>query len=164
MWEGSSGMNTILSIGERFQKPLWIFPKNSICKAYWGDQIIRAYSILKRKNELWGSTQQGWLDMYQWYVPIAINIVEYILRYLFRDIYHDIYTEKKWMDFHNKHLPAVSAEGSRGKILILPREVRWNTMADAIQTFLEYRGKLVQLCQNHKDNIDFHIIKTVNTV
>lgn len=64
--------------------------------------------------------------------------------------------------FRNKHLPAAFAKETLGKKLILPHEVRWNTMTDAIKSFLENRGNLVQLCQDHKDNIDPDITKLIN--
>ncbi|CAH0563065.1 unnamed protein product [Brassicogethes aeneus] len=66
--------------------------------------------------------------------------------------------------FRNKHLPAALAKETLGKKLILPHEVRWNTMTDAIKSFLENRGNLVQLCQDHKNDIDPHITKIINDV
>lgn len=37
-------------------------------------------------------------------------------------------------------------------------------MTDAIKSFLENRGNLVQLCQDHKDDIDPDIIKIINDI
>jgi hypothetical protein len=64
--------------------------------------------------------------------------------------------------FRNKHLPSALYKQKQGKKLIMPLEVRWNTMNDAAKLFLDNRGILVQLCQDHRDIIDADISKIVN--
>lgn len=64
--------------------------------------------------------------------------------------------------FRNKHLPAALYKNTQGKKLIMPLEVRWNTMNDAVKSFLDNRGILVQLCQDHRQTIDADISRIVN--
>ena len=64
--------------------------------------------------------------------------------------------------FRNKHLPAAFYKEMKGKKLVMPQEVRWNTMGDAIKSYLDNRGILVQLCQDHDEVIDKDIIKIIN--
>lgn len=64
--------------------------------------------------------------------------------------------------FRNHHIPAALYKQAGGKMLVLPLEVRWNTMSDAIRSYLDNRGILVQISQDHKEKIDRDIIKIVN--
>ncbi|XP_047986596.1 uncharacterized protein LOC125226609 [Leguminivora glycinivorella] len=64
--------------------------------------------------------------------------------------------------FRNHHIPAALYKQAGGKKLVLPLEVRWNTMNDAIRSYLDNRGILVQVSQDHKDKIDREVIKIVN--
>lgn len=66
--------------------------------------------------------------------------------------------------FKYTHLPNAWYREVGGKMLVIPQEVRWNTYFDSIKCFLENRGKLVQICQDHKNDIDKHIFKLVNDV
>ena len=51
-----------------------------------------------------------------------------------------------------------------GTGLVLPQEVWWNTSGDSIRVYLKNRGILVQVCQDHEDDIDSAIFKIVNDV
>lgn len=64
--------------------------------------------------------------------------------------------------FRNHHIPAALYKQAGGKKLVLPLEVRWNTMSDAIRSYLDNRGILVQVSQDHKEKIDRDVIKIVN--
>jgi hypothetical protein len=64
--------------------------------------------------------------------------------------------------FHNKPPPAAWYKSGGGSKLILPQEVRWNTVHDCIDSFLKNRGVLVQITQDHKEEIDNTICATVN--
>lgn len=64
--------------------------------------------------------------------------------------------------FRNTHLPAAWYKSMKGTKLVLPCEVRWNTMSKAIESFLKNRGILVQICQDHKSEIDKNIATIVN--
>lgn len=65
--------------------------------------------------------------------------------------------------FRNKHLPAAWFKAGKGKKLILPQQVRWNTVFDSIKSYLDNRGILVQICQDHKDDINDEICSLVNS-
>jgi len=66
--------------------------------------------------------------------------------------------------FRNKQLPAAWYKDAGGSMLVLPQEVRWNTLKDTLASFLKTRGILVQVYQDHKDDIDKNIFQTVNDV
>lgn len=48
--------------------------------------------------------------------------------------------------FRNKHLPNAGYRQAHGKMLVMPIACRWNTMRDAIQSYLENRGTMIQIC------------------
>jgi hypothetical protein len=66
--------------------------------------------------------------------------------------------------FRNKQLPAAWYKNCGGTKLVMPQEVRWNTVHDCIQSFLRNRGVLVQDVQDHNADIDPNIADAVNDV
>lgn len=64
--------------------------------------------------------------------------------------------------FRNKHIPAALYKEAGGKKLVMPQEVRWNTMHDAIRCYLDNRGILIQLCQDRREAFDSDIRKVIN--
>lgn len=66
--------------------------------------------------------------------------------------------------FRNKHLPAAWYKEAKGKKLIMPIVVRWNSFRDTIRSFVENRGILVQICQNHREEIESDIYRIVNDI
>lgn len=66
--------------------------------------------------------------------------------------------------FRNKHLPSAWYKQAGGKKLVIPQEVRWNTVSDSIQSYLDNRGILVQVCQDHREEIDSDIFRIVNDI
>lgn len=66
--------------------------------------------------------------------------------------------------FKYTHLPTAWYKKNGGKLLVIPQAVRWNTMFDTLKSFLDNRGKLVQVCQDHKLEIDKEIFNLVNDV
>lgn len=66
--------------------------------------------------------------------------------------------------FRNKHLPAAWYKEAKGNKLIMPQEVRWNTVTDSLKSYLDNRGILVQVCQDHKENIDKDVFRIVNDI
>lgn len=66
--------------------------------------------------------------------------------------------------FRNTHLPAAWYKEAKGKRLITPQQVRWNTATDAVESYLENRGILVQVCQDKKELIDPNIFRIVNDI
>jgi len=78
------------------------------------------------------------------------------------DVKDEIVTIAKY--FRNRQRPAAWFKTAGGSNLSLPIDVRWNTVSDAILSFLKNRGILVQVCQDHKDDIDPPIVERVNDV
>lgn len=61
--------------------------------------------------------------------------------------------------FRNNHFANACYRKSGAPKLVLPSEVRWNTMVDCLETYLKGWPTLLQICEEHRDTID----KTVQT-
>lgn len=66
--------------------------------------------------------------------------------------------------FRNHHLPASWYKLAGGKKLVLPQDVRWNTLADSLESFLRNWPILVQVCEEHRENIDKDVAKQVTNL
>lgn len=84
---------------------------------------------------------------------VDIDVIQYgcsahILNLLAKDIENSATTDsilKIIKYFRNKHLPSALFKQAGGKKLKMPLEIRWNIMNDAIKSYLDNRGILVQL-------------------
>lgn len=47
---------------------------------------------------------------------------------------------------------------------MLPQDVRWNSLADCLQSYLDNWSVLIKVCEEHKDDIDREIAKKVEDV
>jgi hypothetical protein len=56
--------------------------------------------------------------------------------------------------FRNNHFANAKYKQEGCKALILPSDVRWNTMADCLEIYLKEWPKLVKICEENKDKID----------
>lgn len=66
--------------------------------------------------------------------------------------------------FRNHHLPAAWYKAAGGKKLVVPQEVRWNTLADCLQSYLDNWSTIIKVCDDHRDNIDSKISKKVQDI
>ena len=66
--------------------------------------------------------------------------------------------------FRNSHLPAAWYKSTGGKKLVLPQEVRWNTLADSLQCYLDNWTMILKVCEEHRDHIDGKIAKKVRDI
>ena len=66
---------------------------------------------------------------------------------------------QKVKSFQNSHLPAVCYKSTGYKKLVLQQEVRWNTLADSFQCYLDIWTMILKVCEEHRDNIDSVIVK-----
>lgn len=64
--------------------------------------------------------------------------------------------------FRNHHVPGSLYKEGGGKMLVMPADTRWNTMADSIESYLQNWDILVKICKEHSDDIDKQIIRKVN--
>ena len=51
--------------------------------------------------------------------------------------------------FRNTHLPAAKYRASGGKALVLPHEVRWNTVSDCLESYIANWPILVKVCEEY---------------
>lgn len=66
--------------------------------------------------------------------------------------------------FRNKHLPSAWYKEANGKKLVMPQEVRWNTVSDCLRSYLDNRGILIPICQDRGSQIDDEICALVSDV
>lgn len=66
--------------------------------------------------------------------------------------------------FRNVHLPAAWYKAAGGKCLVLPQDVRWNTLADCLQSYLDNWPTLLKVCEEHRGNIDSTVASKVQNI
>ena len=66
--------------------------------------------------------------------------------------------------FRNSHLPAAWYKSTGAKKLVLPQEVRWNTLADSLQCYLDNWAIILKVCEEHRENIDGMVAKKVRDI
>lgn len=63
--------------------------------------------------------------------------------------------------FRNHQMPCAIYKELGGSALILPSEVRWNTMADSLESYLQNWPILCKVCEENREIIDKEIIKLI---
>lgn len=66
--------------------------------------------------------------------------------------------------FRNCHVSSALYKQTGGKMLVLPHEVRWNTVADCLDSYLSNWPILLSICEEHRDVIDDEIKKKVTNL
>ena len=66
--------------------------------------------------------------------------------------------------FRNTHLPALWYKVVGGKNLVLPLEVRWNTLADCLHSYLDNWATPLKVCDEHRDSIDTIVARKVQDI
>lgn len=66
--------------------------------------------------------------------------------------------------FRNTHIPAAKYRQAGGKMLVLPSEVRWNTIADTIEAYLDNWHILSKICTENRLTFDKNIIAKVENI
>ena len=63
--------------------------------------------------------------------------------------------------FRNNHFAAASLKSNDGLRLIMPQEVRWNTMADCLESYIKNWPILMTICEENRDKIESSIASIV---
>ena len=63
--------------------------------------------------------------------------------------------------FRNTHLPAAWYKAAGGRKLVVPQEVRWNSLVDTLQCYLDNWAVLLLVCENLREGIDKQIAAKV---
>lgn len=66
--------------------------------------------------------------------------------------------------FRNNHFAAAAYKSAGGLRLVMPQEVRWNTMADCLETYISQWPKLMSVCEQNRDEIDKDISNIVTNI
>lgn len=66
--------------------------------------------------------------------------------------------------FRNSHLPSAWYKEKGGKRLVVPQDVRWNTVCECFEVYVNEWTKLLQICEEHKEEIDQVIFQKVSNI
>lgn len=66
--------------------------------------------------------------------------------------------------FRNNHFAVAAYKSAGGLRLIMPQDVRWNTMADCLETYITQWPKLMAICEQNRNNIDKDIANIVTNI
>lgn len=56
--------------------------------------------------------------------------------------------------FRNNHFASAKYRQEGGNLLVMPQDVRWNTMSDCLDSYLTNWSKLMKICEDNRDKID----------
>ena len=63
--------------------------------------------------------------------------------------------------FRNTHLPAARYKAAGGKSLVIPHEIRWNTLTDCLDSYISNWPILVKVCEEYRHEINGNISNKV---
>jgi len=66
--------------------------------------------------------------------------------------------------FRNNHFAAAAYKSNDGPRLIMPQEVRWNTMADCLESYSKHWPILMTICERKCDKTDSSIANIVTNL
>ncbi|XP_067412762.1 heterogeneous nuclear ribonucleoprotein U-like protein 1 isoform X2 [Emydura macquarii macquarii] len=66
--------------------------------------------------------------------------------------------------FRNNHFASASLKRAGGSRLILPQDVRWNSVVDCFEQFIKNWPILIKLCEENRDKIDGSISSKVSNI
>ena len=66
--------------------------------------------------------------------------------------------------FRNTHLPAAWYRATGGKCLVMPQDVRWNTLSDCLRSYLDNWTTLLKVCEEHRGAIDSTVASKVQNI
>lgn len=66
--------------------------------------------------------------------------------------------------FRNNHFASAEYKKEKGNALIVPQDVRWNTMADCLGSYIDNWSSLMKICENNRDTIDKDIQGKVSNI
>ncbi|KAJ8720593.1 hypothetical protein PYW08_006058 [Mythimna loreyi] len=66
--------------------------------------------------------------------------------------------------WHYKTVMTKSKKEAGGKALVLPQDIRWNTLADCLESYVNKWHCLVKVCSEHRTELDLTIVRNVQDV
>lgn len=66
--------------------------------------------------------------------------------------------------FRNNHFASSKYKSEGGKGLLMPYDVRWNTLADCLEIYITEWQKLLKICEEYPDKIDYKIFQKVSDI
>jgi uncharacterized protein YuzB (UPF0349 family) len=66
--------------------------------------------------------------------------------------------------FRNTHLPKAWYHAAGGSALILPQDVRWNTLCDCLEAYIKNWSLIMKVCEEHRDAIEGDIQNKVRNM
>ncbi|GBP75210.1 hypothetical protein EVAR_88816_1 [Eumeta japonica] len=128
-------------------------------KSIGGKLLDEVYDTVKSnmENNLKGKVVcmalDGWSNIRN--EPIVCDIEE-------AEIKSDVKKIIKYFKYH--HFPQAKYKEAGGKALVLPQDVRWNTLADCLESYVNNWHCLVKVCSEHRSVLDLTIVRKVQDV
>lgn len=66
--------------------------------------------------------------------------------------------------FRNNHFASATYAKEGGKKFVLPNDVRWNSLADCLQVFIESWPKLLKISEDHRNEIDAVVREKISNI
>jgi transcription termination factor NusB len=66
--------------------------------------------------------------------------------------------------FRNNHLASAKYKAEGGKALVMPQDVRWNTLADCLEVYVSEWQKLLKICEENRNEIDTIVSEKVSNI
>lgn len=66
--------------------------------------------------------------------------------------------------FRNNHLASTKFKQASGKTLVMPSDVRWNSVTDCLEMYIAHWNILLQICEENKEKIDNTIFQKVSNI
>lgn len=136
------------------------------CKSYGCDvrSMVTDNAANMRKMRLELSTSDLSSNEYSHLDIITYGCSSHILNLLAHDLEDTVIKNKvkqiiKYFKFH--HFPAAKYKELGGSSLVLPFDVRWNTMFDCLQSYIDNWPILYKVCVDHRAAIDSKITSMV---
>lgn len=120
-----------------------------------------AANMAKMRNELSKRDDLGLPDI------LTYGCSAHILNLLAQDLeFPDLKCKIKKVIkyFRNTHFAASKYKQAGGKALVLPQDVRWNTLCNCLESYIDNWHILSKVCSEYKLSIDTDIIKLVNNM
>ena len=66
--------------------------------------------------------------------------------------------------FRNNHFAGAAYKSAGGLWMIMPQDVRWNTLADCLDSYIKHWPILITICEENRNQIDINIRNVVNNL
>ena len=84
---------------------------------------------------------------------VAYGCSAHLFSLLAKDVEVKVLKDNVVKYFRNTYMSAEWYKAADGKALIIPQDVRWNTMADCLEIYLQNWPIIFQVCEKHRGRL-----------